>query len=199
VVHLAAPGQSIVSTSSGNRLSKASGSSQAAAFVSGAAALLFSMYERVSAEDVKERLIYTADLLPALEGEVVSGRLNVRRAAEYFNRDVVRLKTEQSPLVGRLRRCGGVFLFGPDELIREGGEYVRASRIRRIVYHKETEDYTVLAVGDHGFQRFSHVKFQPADSPAYQNEDDKLSMKVDGRWRRIRLSNIVDLTVAAPL
>jgi hypothetical protein len=79
VVLLAAPGVGIPSACKENRVGVLDGTSQATAFVSGAAALLV----RDGLDDslqIKRRLAYTADVLPALVDGVAGGRLNVSRA-----------------------------------------------------------------------------------------------------------------------
>ena len=75
-VHLAAPGY-IIGAVGGTY----SGTSYAAAHVSGAAALLKARYREWSFAELKARLIRSVDPLPALQGVVASGgRLNVSRA-----------------------------------------------------------------------------------------------------------------------
>jgi hypothetical protein len=77
---IAAPGQSIVSSIGGHKLGCMNGTSQAAAVVSGAAALLFASEQGLRPSHVKNRLIYSSDIVPSLEGMVFGGRLNVERA-----------------------------------------------------------------------------------------------------------------------
>ena len=77
---IAAPGQSMVSSIDGHKLGCMNGTSQATAIVSGAAALLFASNQAVRPGHVKNRLIYSSDILPSLKGLVFGGRLNVNRA-----------------------------------------------------------------------------------------------------------------------
>jgi hypothetical protein len=91
-VDLAAPGVGIVSTrrflsrsaAAGALAYRAySGTSAAAALVSGAAALLMSRNAGLSAADLKECLMATVDKLPSLERKCLSGgRLNIGRALD---------------------------------------------------------------------------------------------------------------------
>jgi hypothetical protein len=81
VVHIAAPGEEIISICAENNLGSMSGTSQAAAWVTGAAALL----AENGLDDpwaIKLRLMYTADFLPSLLSVVTSGRLNIDRALD---------------------------------------------------------------------------------------------------------------------
>ena len=88
--HIAAIAEDVVSTVYGGYLGMMSGTSQAAPQVSAAASLLYAIHESVHRVDepflppqrVKNRLMYTADLIPTLLDKVKSGRLNVRRALE---------------------------------------------------------------------------------------------------------------------
>jgi subtilisin family serine protease len=91
-VHLAAPGVDILSTMVGNKYNDAifkfaslklawEGTSMAAPFVSGAAALVWSAHPNYSVTEVKAKLLSTVDKLPELDGKVSSGgRLNVAAA-----------------------------------------------------------------------------------------------------------------------
>jgi subtilisin family serine protease len=80
-VDLAAPGESILSTTPGGNYGTMSGTSMASPHVSGAAALLLSDSPSLTAAEVKARLMGYSDLLPAFANRTVSGgRLNVYRA-----------------------------------------------------------------------------------------------------------------------
>ena len=84
-VHLAAPGESIYSTTPGNTYQSFQGTSMAAPFVSGAAALLMSAAPNATAYQIKDALIRSADVVPAHEFRVQSrGRLNVKKALDYL-------------------------------------------------------------------------------------------------------------------
>ncbi len=90
-VHFAAPGVGIFSTMVGNRYSdnvvnlgikmKWEGTSMAAPYVAGAAALVWAMHPEYKAADVKAALIRSAEKIPDLETKLVSGgKINVEAA-----------------------------------------------------------------------------------------------------------------------
>jgi hypothetical protein len=80
-VDLAAPGVSILSTTRNNSYSHFDGTSMATPHVAGAAALLWANDPTLTNQEVKEILLSNVDLLPALNGRMVSGgRLNVFNA-----------------------------------------------------------------------------------------------------------------------
>ena len=84
-VDLAAPGDDITSTvptlADPTGYAAFSGTSMAAPFVSGAAALYLSRYPTAGVDQIKAALLSTVDKLPTLSGKTVTGgRLNVARA-----------------------------------------------------------------------------------------------------------------------
>ncbi len=77
-VDLGAPGVNILSTIPGNSYYSAEGTSMAAPHVSGAAALVWSVYPHLSQAEVKQRILMMVDSIPALQGRCVTGgRLNL--------------------------------------------------------------------------------------------------------------------------
>jgi|GEM_PF-2110462 VCBS repeat-containing protein len=77
-VHLGAPGTNIISAWPGNMYQYMSGTSMAAPFVSGAAALYWSYHPTLTYTDVKNKILSSTDPIPALAGKTVSGgRLNI--------------------------------------------------------------------------------------------------------------------------
>ncbi len=91
---IGAPAMNVLTTTSGNVFTRMSGTSFAAPQVTAVASLIFSTGEFIYGDDpallqaggqiapkvVKDRLIYTADFFPGLNGQVMAGRLNVERA-----------------------------------------------------------------------------------------------------------------------
>jgi hypothetical protein len=77
-VDLAAPGRSILSTSPDNSQAEDSGTSYAAAYVSGGAALLMAQFPHLTHRGIRTLLLGSVDLKPAFSGiTVTGGRLNV--------------------------------------------------------------------------------------------------------------------------
>ncbi len=87
-VDIAAPGTNIYSTTPSSTYGSMSGTSMAAPFVSGTAALLHSYYSQISAADLKGLILNQADVRSALSGKV-SGKksLNVYRALSAYDPD----------------------------------------------------------------------------------------------------------------
>ncbi|MCU0288461.1 MAG: S8 family serine peptidase, partial [Acidobacteria bacterium] len=77
-VHLGAPGSDILSTVLHNGYETHSGTSMATPHVSGAAALLLSINDQLTVQEIKDYLMDYGDPIPALDGITVSGkRLNL--------------------------------------------------------------------------------------------------------------------------
>lgn len=86
-VDLGAPGSEILSTIPGDAYALFSGTSMATPHVTGAAMLAWTQYPSLSALEVKDLLMITADDKSALQGRTVSGgRLNVYQAVSCGNR-----------------------------------------------------------------------------------------------------------------
>ncbi|RCX08180.1 RHS repeat-associated protein [Anaerobacterium chartisolvens] len=89
-VDIAAPGNEIISTLPGNAYGKSSGSSMAAAFVSGEAALLSDMLKGISIADLKNRIINSSDRLSSLTDKLGGGgKLNCGNAVSGINKDEI--------------------------------------------------------------------------------------------------------------
>lgn len=81
-VQLAAPGDHILSAVVGDRWELWSGTSMAAPFVSGTAALLLSQSPEAGPAELKRRLLASADATWYLKNKVAAGRLNAKKALE---------------------------------------------------------------------------------------------------------------------
>lgn len=80
-VHVAAPGQEILSTWLEHGFAEKKGTSMATPFVSGVAALILAHNPKMSVNDLRARLLKSVDVLPSLKGKVSSGgRINAAKA-----------------------------------------------------------------------------------------------------------------------
>jgi subtilisin family serine protease len=80
-VHLGAPGLDIWSCGMFNDYASSRGTSQAAAYVSGACALVWTKYSTEGYQDIITRVLTAVDLVPSLAGKCrTGGRLNLYRA-----------------------------------------------------------------------------------------------------------------------
>lgn len=83
-VHVAAPGDKIYSTLPGNQYGVKSGTSMATPHVSGVAALIATEYPDIRNEQLKDRLLFSVDRSPELQGKIFSGgHLNAAKAVEH--------------------------------------------------------------------------------------------------------------------
>lgn len=89
-VQLAAPGQSIYSTTPGNTITAMDGTSMAAPVVSGAAALLMSAVPEANAQQVKQALMTTVDVPGQYLQTSTGGRINVQNALSKLKQIVLK-------------------------------------------------------------------------------------------------------------
>jgi len=80
-VHIAAPGEEILSTWLKNGYEEKKGTSMATPFVAGVAALVLAQNPKMSVDDLRARLLKSVDQVPSLKGRVSSGgRINAAKA-----------------------------------------------------------------------------------------------------------------------
>jgi subtilisin family serine protease len=80
-VHVAAPGEAIISTWLNHDFQEKKGTSMATPFVAGVAALVLATNPSISIVDLRARLLQSVDTLPALKGKVsTGGRINAAKA-----------------------------------------------------------------------------------------------------------------------
>ena len=85
-VHLAAPGEGILSTTPGGQYASFSGTSMATPHVAGAAALIKSLNPAYTAEQIKTKLLNTTDSVQSFATKTITGgRLNLYNAVEIDN------------------------------------------------------------------------------------------------------------------
>lgn len=88
IVNIAALGRDVVSTFPENQEGPMTGTSMSAAAVSAAAAVVLDVNSAVGAEELKERLVYTADKLENLQNKTIDGRrLNIENAINNIEVD----------------------------------------------------------------------------------------------------------------
>jgi thermitase len=88
-VDIAAPGQNILSTLSGNSYGYMTGTSQATAFVTGGAVLVMAHKDQISAEDVKKYILATGDSQSSLMAKCrTSKQLNLFKALAVLDSGV---------------------------------------------------------------------------------------------------------------
>ncbi len=88
-VHIAAPGQNVISLLPGNAYGFMTGTSQATAFVTGGAALIMAHKVGFKYEDVKKHILSTGDALPSLAGKTQTSRkLNLYKALTILDQNV---------------------------------------------------------------------------------------------------------------
>lgn len=80
-VHVAAPGEEILSTWLEHSFTEKKGTSMATPFVAGVAALMLSQNPKMSVDDLRAKLLKSVDPIPSLKGKVSSGgRINAAKA-----------------------------------------------------------------------------------------------------------------------
>jgi subtilisin family serine protease len=80
-VHVAAPGEAIMSTWLNHDFQEKKGTSMATPFVAGVAALVLATNANISIDDLRARLLQSVDAIPALKGKVsTGGRINAAKA-----------------------------------------------------------------------------------------------------------------------
>ncbi len=97
-VDVAAPGEDIISTVPDNRYVTTSGTSMAAAFVTGEAALIQNMNKELSPANIRDRIITTADRLSSLTGKIYNGnKINCYNAVHNIVSDeIIQVRTEDN-------------------------------------------------------------------------------------------------------
>lgn len=82
LVEIGAPGVAITSTTPGNTYQTWDGTSMATPHVAGAVAVVRALFPNLTARQALDRVIGTADIVPALVGKVAGGRLNLNNSID---------------------------------------------------------------------------------------------------------------------
>lgn len=154
MVSLAAPGTGILSTDLDDRYTIRDGTSVAAPFVTGAAALISQVAPHLEPYKIKQRLVATArfDLSYERSEDVVGGILDITAAVTNISEDVVIIEEPDERLVGSINpklAAGKLLLYdrglyGPGE----NAEYVcPADKLLRI--HRRSDRFTVVCMAEY--------------------------------------------------
>ena len=109
-VDIAAPGTEIFSTLSGNRYGNMSGTSMAAPFVAGTAALLHSYYDNISAEEMRFLLLDGAAVRNSLGGKVAGNRfLNGYKPLAEYNHEDFHIDKSAPKLTAKVSKISGSY------------------------------------------------------------------------------------------
>jgi hypothetical protein len=205
-VQIAAPGVSIVSTGFGANIQTYSGTSQATPMVAAAAALVLQRAPGLTAAELKDVLLRTADRIPALASSVQEGRrLNAGRAVAAMSKPWIR-----DPRVerrnGKLTILGTLVTDGPSTLYvlhgKPGAVTVKtdertvtdALNLSIVVAGATASDHYRL-VADNARGHFESIEFGLVEKPAItlsarrQGNTVIVNAKVNG-WSRAQIRSI---------
>lgn len=123
-VSVAAPGVSIESTYLGNTYQSLNGTSMSTPFVSGLAALILARNPGLSVAQLKDRILRTVDIIPALQGKTLTGgRINAYRALteSVVGPYIYSISPERGPVGSNITIRGSNFKTITGKVIFEGG------------------------------------------------------------------------------
>jgi hypothetical protein len=192
---IAAPGLKVPSTAPLNQIAELDGTSQAAPIVSGAAANLYALRPAASPGEIKNRLIWTSDLLPSLSKKAFGGRINVAAALDNLDRDVFLLDDDRV-VTGAVLQKDRYILRVRDKDTAQS-RLIAFSKIRRMVKRLDGS-WDILWISsdekDAPLLRkqvtLQGMKFKDEDT-ATLLETDAIAMKADGSDLDIKLSSKV--------
>jgi hypothetical protein len=182
-VHIAAPGEGIFSAVSRGSFGTMSGSSQAAALVTGTASLLMAANRNLTAIKVRNRLIYCSQLLWGEDlGRLVGGRLDVActlaGAAGWLKRD-------SQPVLGATLRTNQSIKFRSSS---DAELTISLSQIRGIqqdTEHGEFSVFTNASIGD------PNSEISRTDGLVLEGDAQELKAAVPGGQIKVRVADIV--------
>jgi hypothetical protein len=198
--HIAAIAQNVLSTTNGNKIGRLSGTSMATPQVATAAGLLLAYYrhtrpaeEELRPVQIKNRLMYSADIFPNLLDDVYSGRLNIKRAVS-INDAIVVFKNDDKEYKGIISKHPPYV-----ECRNNDGENLQIAwkKIKRIVHDGGTNSVVVYYeenFPDNSYERQKELKRKTncvleTRTNILQIEDKETNQIFEGQLR-----NVVDYT-----
>lgn len=195
---IGAPAENILTTIDGNAFARRDGTSFAAPQVTAAASLIFSTGEFIYGDDpivmaaggqiapriVKDRLIYTADFHTGLNGYLMAGRLNVRRA--------IALQVAQFELFDG-RRIAGQVINAPDQFVcrspQTGQQFQSWWNIRRMTFNQAKEQHILFRhTGNEVGSRYGTLERDPSCLVATLSAEVEVRTFVDGSPQVIKFT-----------
>ena len=136
---LGAPGEAVLGSVGTHQTGLLSGTDVAAAYVAGAASLLFGTTPRLTPLQAKNRLIYTSDLFDTVAETSQGGRLNIERAMAKDD-DIVVLNTGAVVLRGVVDKSATITY----SRVGASSQTVQLYDVARLVRHASTGLYTLF-------------------------------------------------------
>ncbi|WP_250519627.1 S8 family serine peptidase [Caballeronia sp. NCTM1] len=200
-VHLGVPAVNVMSSIWGNQMGRMSGTSQAAPVAAAAASLLLGK-RALSASQLKNRLIYTSDLFPSLDGKMFGGRLNISAAVDMNAANVKTLKGDKlNGAFAKLRI--GPPLTKPGSANEaavtfervETGEPIAVSfdNIRRLHRRSDIKDAFDLFYIENTVLKREKVRIQPG----FLNHQNAY-LQIGDKVRTVYLDDVADYIAAVP-
>ncbi len=144
-VDLAAPGVSIYSTVPGNKYATYSGTSMAAPYVSGVAALCWAVDPNATVAEVRNALLQGVDPLASLTGKMVSGgRLDAYKTLELIAAD----QPQGPPAIGSLTSSANSVTAGASVTLTAHGLTAPAGNVTSVYFYQDTNNNGQYDSGD---------------------------------------------------
>ncbi len=142
-VDIAAPGESIYSTITGNRYAWFSGTSMATPHVAGVAALAWAVAPNASVAEVRNAILQGADPLASLSGKVATGgRLNAYNTLQLLN------QTPNGPAITALIASPNSVALGSTVTLSAAGVSSASGTVAAVYFYRDANSNSVLDAGD---------------------------------------------------